>query len=628
MGVTVSVDTGGTFTDGYFTRSGKSTRVKVDTTPHDFAECFRECLTEGAKAMGYPSLKALLLETDALRFSSTLGTNSIIQRSGPRIGLIVSTGASESLYGAGTPALYDLFLRRELVIELAHDAADTDVRRAISQLLIGGARILVVSLADGEGLHAREKWVEDLVREDYPRHYLGAVPCLLSSELTQLASADTRTATAVINAYLHSDMVKVLYRADEDVRSEGYGRPLLIAHASGGMARVAKTRAIETYNSGPVGGVYGIQRMAELYGIRNVLGIDIGGTSTDVSLLVDRNFEIDAEPTIAGITVSTPMLRIQALGSGGGSIARLVDQRLTVGPESAGASPGPASYGLGGTSPTATDAEVLLGTINPTHFLGGRKKLDVERARSAISKLDESAASEVTAWRIHQQLATQVAEEIRSSMAAAGLKSSEVDMFAFGGAAGLYAVDVAEALGVSRVWSFDSAAVFSAFGISSMDVSHLYEIVTGPQAAATVESLMERARLDVLGEGLDPELIEFSIEMDTEVGLVRAPCQLTALPTQILHAGTRARLRSTSRISAADVAEREGAGSGESVGRTTYRAGEELATTVITRDQMQVGSTIAGPAIVESDDTVLVIPPGWFATTDKYATVTVTKEEK
>ena len=630
MGVTVNVDTGGTFTDGYFTQDGRAVRVKVDTTPHDFTECFRDCLSEGARELGYGSLKSMLLETQAMRFSSTIGTNSIIQGSGPRIGLLVSPGAAESLYGSGRSDLYTLFLRPDLVVELEDDADEMAVRRSVSRLLTDGARILVVSLDDSPGLDTREQRIEQIIRKDYPRHYLGAVPCLLSSEVTQRASASVRTSTTVINAYLHGDMVKTLYRADEDVREDGYPHPLLIAHASGGVARVAKTRAIETYNSGPVGGVYAVRRMAERYGLENVLGLDIGGTSTDVSLLVNRRIDIDAEPEINGIRVSVPMVRTEALGSGGGSIARLADGTLTVGPESAGASPGPACYGLGGTLPTATDAEVVLGTVDPDWFLGGRKKLDAQRSRNALASLDSAATAEDLAWRVHQQLVQQVAIEVQQRIHAAGLEGSDVDMFAFGGAAGLFAADIAQAVGLRRVRSFDYSAVFSAFGISGMDIAHLYEIMTGPEVARSLEALIERARLDIAGEGFDSDSVRFEVEIDGPAGRMVYEYQHGGrVLADLADPEARARLRAVASTATADIPVRH---SNEQTGaiaiRPLYRGGATMQAAVVPRDSMAEGELIGGPAVIESIDTVVVVPPDWQAIIDKFSTVVVSRKEQ
>jgi len=454
VGSTVNIDTGGTFTDGYFTRGDAAFRVKVDTTPHDLTECLANCVAEGAKLLGYPGVQALLVDTDVFRFSSTIGTNSIIQRTGPRIGLLVSPGAARTLYGEAPSSLFDSLIREDLVAEVADPFDADEVRAAARRLLVGGARILVASLAGSEDDATGEEAIKKLVTTEYPRHYLGAVPCLLASDVTPRAGAGRRTATAVVNAYLHPDMVRSLYKADEDLRRGGYPHPLLIVHASGGVARVAKTRAIETYNSGPVGGVHGTARMARQYGLAHVAAIDVGGTSTDISVVTDGNVAFETDPHVENIPVHSPMVWVEAIGGGGGSIARRTENAYTVGPDSAGAVPGPACYGLGSTRPTVTDAEVVLGHLDPQWFLGGRRRLDPQRARSALEQIAGDDPAEHAAWQVHQTLVAVVGDRVGQELAGREIDPAEATLFAFGGGGGLIAAEVAARCGIPRVLSF------------------------------------------------------------------------------------------------------------------------------------------------------------------------------
>jgi N-methylhydantoinase A/acetophenone carboxylase len=567
MGATINIDTGGTFTDGYFTKNGSGRRVKVDTTPHDLTECLAKCIAAGADALGYDDATALLLDADAIRFSSTIGTNSIIQRTGPRIGLLVSRRDMID------PALEEFMVRPELVRELPDPRDEDAVRGLIRELLVAGVRIIVVSLdGDDDG----ERTVKQLVQRDYPRHYLGAVPCLIASEVTPRSGPERRTATAVVNAYLHADMVRVLYKADEDVRSSGAGNPLLIVHASGAVARVAKTRAIETYNSGPVGGVNGSARMARRHHLATVVTMDVGGTSTDVSVITDGAVPVDPDPSVSGIPVFSPMVLVSAVGGGGGSIARKTDGEHTVGPDSVGASPGPACYGLGGTQPTATDAEVVIGHVDPDWFLAGRRKLDAGRARKALDAIGADA------WEVHRALVKRAADAV-----AGELDGRTADaLFAFGGGGGLYGAEVAQAVGIPRVYCFETSSVFSAAGISAMDIGHVYE--------GDVEALKDRARLDARGEGFDPDRLVFA----EEDGRLRATIAMPAHEEQPRERGD------------ADPA-------GARKGERTVRGAANL---VYDRDLLQPGHAIDGPALVEAVDTTIVIPSGMRITVDEYGT--------
>lgn len=635
MSTTVSIDTGGTFTDGYFTRGAQVVRVKVDTTPHDLTECLAECVREGAKALGFSDVQELLLECDAFRFSSTIGTNSIIQRSGPRIGLLVSEGAADRLYGDEESPLYDFLLRRDLVQEVRDPFDEEEIQSLVNTLLVRGARILVASLENSDDDASGELAIKEVVRSEYPRHYLGAVPCLLASEVTTRSGSDLRTNSAVLNAYLHPDMVKTLYKADEDLRSGGYPHPLLIAHASGGVARVAKTRAIETYNSGPVGGVYGSQRMRDAYGIERAVAIDIGGTSTDITLLSHEGVPIDPAPTIEGIRVHIPMVKIRSVGGGGGSIVRLTPQGYTLGPDSAGASPGPACYGLGGTQPTATDAEVVLGNINPEWFLGGRRRLDIDRARAAIESVAGDRSVHEAAWEIHRALVTLVSGEINQSLGAMGLSAGDFSIFAFGGAGGLYAAEIAEACGACNVVCFDSASVFSAFGIEGMDISHVYDIPRNQPDEEALLALRRRAEMDISGEGFDPLALRFELEIEEgdTVKVLALEDDWSSISGNITEIADRARMRASVPIERGEMAkvQRDSANSDrpKESAREVYHQGESHSHAVVyDRESLEIDRLLPGPAVIEAQDTTLLIPSELVGMMDAYGTIFVAKDEK
>ena len=614
----VNIDTGGTFTDGYFTRGDVAERVKVDTTPHDLTECLARCVAEGASRLGYPSVQALLLDTDVFRFSSTIGTNSIIQRTGPRIGLLVSAGAASSLYGRGESPLYDFFLRKDLVAEVNDPFDEEEVRGHVRGLLVGGARILVASFDGSNDDPGGEEAVKKVVQRNYPRHYLGAVPCLIASEVASRPGSERRTATAVINAYLHPDMVRTLYKADEDLRSQGYPNPLLIVHASSGVARVAKTRAIETYNSGPVGGVYATARMAAEVGVERAVAIDVGGTSTDVSVVLDTVVPFDPQPQVAGIDVHMPMVRVDAIGGGGGSIARFQHGKYTVGPDSAGASPGPAAYGLGGTNATATDAELVLGHIDPDFFLGGRRRLDRARARAAIEKIEGDDGAETKAWEVHRALVRVAAAKVADMVEASGAEASEFALCAFGGGGGLYGVEIAEACGIPRVFSFRESSVFSAFGISGMNVSHVYELRPGPGAEERIEVLQNRAVLDAIGEHLDPATLTFHLEAEHEgrIDIVDVGDWSSSRPADAL------RLRASAPISRAPISASElssqDASEARKGERQVHRPEGAASAAVYDRARLQAGNALEGPALVEAVDTTIVVPAGWRLSIDQF----------
>jgi N-methylhydantoinase A len=625
--VTVNIDTGGTFTDGYFTRDELAVRVKVETTPHDFTDCLARCVSDGAAGLGFRSVQAMLLQCAAVRFSSTIGTNALLTRTGPRIGLIVSAGAGDSLYSKGESSLFGFLVRKDLVVEVADPFDEDEVRDRVQALLVAGARILVVSLADSDQDPGPELAIKRVLDTQYPRHYLGAVPCLLASAVTPRPDAELRTATAVLDAYLHAAMVKTLYQADEDLRSQGYARPLLVVHASGGVARVAKTKALETYNSGPVAGLYGAREMARRYGLDSVVSVDIGGTSTDVATILDGRLPFQSSPKVEGIPVLLAMTEVHTIGGGGGSIARRGPDGYRVGPDSAGAAPGPACYGLGGTRPTPTDAEVVLGTIDPGCFLGGRRQLDPERARQAIAQLSGEGEEEVAAGAeaIRRALVAVSAAQVQELIDATGRPAASFTMLAFGGGGGLYAADIAELAGIGRVLLFLHSAVFSAYGVASMEPSHIYEIAADRDLRAQLNDLADRARLDFAGEGFDPGELRFFLDVHRadhrlDTTELAGPAALGELPAR----SVAARLRVTAPIVTAEPARIAARAPGAAPARKGTRAvryrGQETGAAVYDRALLLAGDQIPGPAVVESADTTVAVPPGARLAIDTYGT--------
>lgn len=629
MSVIGSIDTGGTFTDGHFTREGRSVRVKVETTPHDFTECFLDCVEAAATELGFHSSQAMLLETTILRFASTIATNAMIEHKGPTVGVAVSPGHEDDLYADGQ-RLYDIGLAdRDLVTALADPTDEQSVRSALRGLLERGARVLVVSLAGGDSDPSTEFEVKRIYERAYPRHYLGAVPCLPATEVSRREDDGRRTNTAVVNAYLHPELVRALYKADEDVRSRGLRQPLLIVHGSGGVARVAKTRAIEQYNCGPAGGVHGAAVMAERYELPLALTIDMGGTSTDYSVVRDHQVPFDLDPHIEGVPVWTPLVNVDAFGCGGSSVISSGPDGLQVGPQSMGAAPGPACYGLGGTQPTPTDAHLVLGTLDPDNYLGGRRRLDPERARNALSSLADGSAEEI-AWDVHRAVVDWAASHLRSELQSSEVSPEQAALFAFGGAGGLFGADVAAALGIPRVYAFAESAVFSAFGVSTMDVTHIYDLALGDGDAEAIvtelERLQQRAALDMAGEGLEDRDIVYRLEAeldDDHAELDAQPSNWRAAVDKVLDLEPRwLRLRASVPVARPRLdPEPEGdadPSSAQRGRRDVFLGGQPGQAAVFDRELLRPGMDVDGPAVIEAQDTSTLVPQGFRLHVDGY----------
>lgn len=538
---TIDIDTGGTFTDGFFSDGSRFEMVKTDTTPHDLTVCFNKCVEEGAKRFGFKNVSDFLRRTKTIRFSTTVGTNALIQKSGPKLGLIVTKGYENTLYQDQENPVLDFIVDRDMVVGLDEEVSENgeivmpvkkeEIRRATKELLEKGARALVVSLKNSHINQENEKSVREVFYEDYPRHYLGTKTIQLASQISSRSNNGIRTNAAVVNAYLHRDLVKYLYKADDQMRQKDFINPLLIAHASGGVTRVAKTKAIDTYNSGPAAGLMGAKYIGDLYDLENILTIDIGGTSSDIGIISDRELAFDTESSIADIPVHVPLIQVNAIGGGGGSIAKVTREgNIQLGPESAGAVPGPACYDLGGTKPTVTDACVVLGLLDPKFYLNGTKKISKEKAVAAIKKLIADPLNisvEEAALKVVERLEEIGAEKLKDVVKEKNKNIIDFQLFSYGGGGGLFSAGIAKKSGIRRVYSFPFSSVFSAFGLSTADVSHNYHERLDFRysknnsisemkrlAKPLIEKMKKLAYRDMRGEGFNSNAVQFRLSIE------------------------------------------------------------------------------------------------------------------
>ena len=384
---TVDVDIGGTLTDGLFSDGTSVTPVKVDTTPHDFTVCFFECLKEGARQLGFADLTTLLAHVAVIRWSATIATNIIAERKGPRIGLLVSEGTGEELYGDGRSPAVERVVAPQNIVALPDGASDTETLTAIRALLEDGVRRIAVSLGGGFEDDSAEQAVRRLVDENFPDHYLGAVPLVLGSEICRHPDDQTRTHMALVNAYVHTPLAVALFKAEDQLLEQhNYRRPVYIAHVNGGVARVAKTKAVDTAESSPYFGLNACAWWARQYGHAKVLALDVGGTTAKLGVIQDGKPLTIPHGDLLGVPLKTPWTLLRSEPVGGGSIARAADGAVKLGPESQGAFPGPAGYDLGGREATLTDAFLVAGMLNPERFLGGRRALRVDLAEEALTR--------------------------------------------------------------------------------------------------------------------------------------------------------------------------------------------------------------------------------------------------
>lgn len=658
--LTIDIDTGGTMTDALVTDGAMRHCIKVDTTPHDFTVSLQNCLKEAARLYGLDTLEAFLPKVAFIRWSSTITTNVLAERRGAKVGLLVTRGHEEDLYGQGRSAIIDELVAADAVIGLSPQAEPKDILLGVKALLESGVRRICVALAGSFPDNRAETAIKQVIEGQYPDHIIGSVPVLLGSEMAQIGHDQTRAHYSAMNAYTHTRLATSLFKAEDVLRDEfGWRGTLLIGQTSGGVARIGKTKAVDTIESGPVFGTFGGAFVAREYGLDDVVCFDVGGTTTKCSIVREGEPVYQRGGNLMEIPVQTSFAMLRSAAIGGGSVARVKEGRLRLGPESQGAAPGPACYALGGREATLTDALLLLGYLDPDNFLGGRRKLSADHARKVIDKnvaKPLGLSVEQAALLIRDEAVTVMADLIANTLSEAGLEASDTALFAFGGNGPMFAAFVAERLGVSSAYAFDFGPVFGAFGSSVSDVVHVYERGVGlewtpanhARLAEAAERLHKQAVRDLEGEGFDPAQARFRYELefgrDAEVagscrfelagdpvtGFVAAAA--AAIDSSSLSKCTEpvllVRLTARFEVGAKQLQKRQERR--ESVKPATRsmqfngRGAEPLPTYVW--EQLNVGDRITGPAMVNGATITCPVPPSWSLAVDAYGNAALKKD--
>jgi N-methylhydantoinase A/oxoprolinase/acetone carboxylase beta subunit len=669
---TVDIDVGGTLTDALFTSADGSFCVKVDTTPHDLTVCLFDCLAQAAAKLNFPDTKEFLEHVELIRWSTTITSNVLAESRGPRIGLLVSQGHELDLYGPEPrSSVVDRLISQHDVIGLSPSADELEIMNAARKLLESGVRRICVSLQDSHRDPRREISIKRIIDQQYPDHFLGSVPVLAGSDISKSAEDRTRTYSALINTYTHGALAATLFKAEDELReSAGYTGTFLVSHINGGVAGIAKTKAIDTIESGPILGIHASAYLAKAYGFNDVLAMDIGGTTAKVSVL--RNGEpIYRKPSdFFGIPVSISLPDLHSVALGGGSIvkpaAHSTKPDVQLGPESMGSYPGPACYGLGGDQPTLTDAFVTAGLINPEYFLGGTKSIDLELARKTIA--DSVAKPLNVSTEEACRIIISRAFESVAAMILAAKKSLREDLansilFAYGGNGSLFACGVAEKAGLHRVQLFSLGSVFSAFGSSVSDISHLYEgslagVPLNDTGVAHIRQMLEEMKAegvkDLLGEGIRPEGITYTCELDAARNgrnSVAISCSESSLRSEKdLHSALAKALGNSATTHDAPISlellrvsvkkqipkphlvERKLQSPDSShalKGTRKVTWGSQTGEAQIYNfDALQPGNQVKGCAILEDVNTTYFVPENWQLTMDRFGNAALTRSQE
>jgi len=669
MAYTIDIDTGGTFTDGFFVGGNRVEMVKVPTTPHDLTVCFLKCIEAGAERLG-AAVEDLLYETEIIRFSNTIGTNTIIQRNGAKVGLLVTSGR-EDLAPKDSGDGKDPLILSEMVVgieekisdtgEIINIPAESQILSEGQTLIDRGARCLVVAFANSEFNPSNERLVRRIIKREYPGDFLGSVPVFLSSDISGRSGEQERINAAVLNAYIHAKLVRLLYKAGEELRKRFYHKNLFIVHNNSAVARVARTRAINTYNSGPAAGLLGSSLVGELYGVSSLISADMGGTSFDLGYVRQGRPSYSLRPDVEGFPVNVPMLAIRAIGAGGGSIAYIKNGEVQVGPQSAGALPGPVCFDLGGAEPTVADADLVLGILDPDYFLGGAMKLNKDKAMKVMEEKiagPMGIAIEQAALEIKNKVDKAMGLETAKLSKKIGSEENPLLVF-YGGAGPGHCCEIAQVAGLKKIIITPFSAVFSAFSSSSMDVGHLYyrrvDIALDSNGDLSglkdvLQDMWAEAERDMRGEGFSSENVSSSLDLfieranggpEIKVGADTDFFEYSDKVNDVIREARevlsgfaesteeRLLLNTVSLMCKATVlhyeveeipsgsSDPENARKGE---RTVFLGPEEGAVEIPVYDRQKLtnGHKITAPALIDSEQTTVFISPGWEMNIDRY----------
>lgn len=675
----VSMDIGGTFTDvvTYDDEAGVFAASKVSTTPDDLSDGVLEGLLSVVEAPA---------DIGFLVHGTTQGLNAFLERRGVPVLLLATDGVEDSYHIARGPRarLYDLHYRKPTPLVPRRDVVgiggrigadgteltplDEDAVRAAVRLAgERGHGAIAVAFLFSYANPAHELRAREIVRDELGPDFTVS----LSHEAAKEWREYERTSSAVLESYTGPIVRRYLSDLEVRLRQEGLRVPLHVMQSSGGIltADSARRRPLQTLLSGPVGGAIAAAELSRVSDRPNLIGIDMGGTSFDVSLIVDGEPDVSAEATLEGLPMLMSVVNIHTVGAGGGSVAWVEAGGLRVGPRSAGARPGPACYGRGGTEPTVTDANLVLGRIDPDGFAGGQLTLDTDQAVTAVETLATEFGLDAVAMAegICDVANSKMAQAIRTITVSRGIEPRDSGLVAFGGAGPMHAVFLARELGIAETIVPRFPGAFSAWGMLQTrirrDVTQPYFFLDADLDGADMSAVlteMERSTLATLGEeGVAAQHRTAAHAVDIRYAAqeytLTVPLAAAAEPatddflsviaqrfatlhrTRYGHANLGAPIEFVTLRSTAfgDLGRPEPQKwpHAESpdfprVVRDVVFGGTALATSVVRRDDLFAGHRLAGPAVIVEDTATTVVPPEYEVTVDDIGSLIIRGSEQ
>ena len=664
--ITLGIDVGGTFTDLVMrdSRTGEMRSLKTPTTPPHFAN---GVLTAIRLTNAAPS------DITDIAHGMTVATNTALEMNGAKLGVITTRGFRDVLVvGRGNrTSLYDIkavrpppLVPRQRVLEVdermtgtgdVHLPLDEDqVAAACKRLIEMGVEAVAVCFLHSYANPDHENCAAGIVRREMPGIAVSA-----SSEILPEYREFERFSTTALNAYVGPKVSQYLDLLASGLTKGGINAPLRIMGSNGGTwsASAMAQEPVNAMLSGPAGGVTASIGIARLLDIPNIITYDMGGTSTDACLIRNYEYGMTTEGHVGMWPNRAPQIEIKTVGAGGGSIAYLAPGKfLNVGPRSAGAIPGPACYGRGGTEPTVTDANVVLGRFRPDLALGGEIKLDQDAAREAVLSLGEELGltPERTAEGIVRLAVARMTATVKEISVMRGLDPRDFTLFAYGGAGPLHAAAIAEELGITEIVIPPMPGAFSAYGLLTADTR--YDVtrtrltrlsdITLEDLQALLQPLREEARERLRRDGFDEDDIHLQVFLD--IRFVGQAFELTTpmpdAPHSLNEIAAAFQAVYEERYAQSDTAPAEivsfrvvGLGKAPSVElpEHTGNATADIETRPVSfdstfvktaihhREALPVDAAMPGPAVIEEDGATTVVPPGFNATLDRYGILTL-----
>lgn len=671
----IGIDTGGTFTDVVLAdrRSGSYWFRKVPSNPTDPAEAILRGLDEILVEAGIGGE-----HVEFVGLGTTLATNAVLEGKTGRVVMLTTSGFTDILELARQrrPHLYNLEIGKPRLPVKREDRIAVSERLDESGAIVTPLDEAALSAALGASsngfdafavcfLHsyrnpAQERQALDIIRRRYP----AALVCL-SSEVSPEFREYERFATTTVNASLLAIMDSYLECFSEGVRQRRVNKLPYVIQSNGGLISPTTLRQvpINTFFSGPAGGVVGAVNVARACGVSDIITMDIGGTSTDVCLVRDGKPASANQRDIGGLPVRTASLDLHTIGAGGGSVAWVDAGGLPkVGPESAGADPGPACYGRGGLRATLTDANMVLGRLNPVALLDGRMSVDAAAAGAAIAR-DVGGSLGVDVERaaagILQIATVGIAGAVRVISVERGEDPRDCALFAFGGGGPLHAAEVAEAMEMRQVIVPPHPGLMSAIGLLAADIRSDFGLTCLADGTAAgwkaveiaLAELDRRSAIWATNEGLDPALLELHrvlelrylgqsselrVALDEDVNTL-APVIAAfhaehqrrfgyAMPARAVEIVTARLTARVARLAPHPEAPLEVVRQAPSSRRVWFAVTGFVETPIYQRQAIGYSSRIAGPAVIEQMDTTTIVPPGWSVTIDRNANLLLCRE--